>query len=68
MPKDNERGSGFAASTLAATAWLIAFAPERLAAWVDRHPRGEAMEAETRRLIAVKAERKAKQRSATVPA
>lgn len=48
----------FAASTLAATAWLITFAPERLADWIERHPDGAELERETRRLIALKAKRK----------
>jgi hypothetical protein len=30
----------FAESTLQATEWLLVFQPERLAAWLERHPPG----------------------------
>lgn len=54
----SERYQGkFAASTLAATAWVITYTPERLQEWLDRHPDGAALERETRALIAAKAAR-----------
>jgi hypothetical protein len=31
--------AGFAESTLQATEWLMVFHPERLPAWLERHPR-----------------------------
>lgn len=49
--------SKFAASTLAATAWVITYQPERLREWLDRHADGDELERETRALIAEKARR-----------
>lgn len=41
-----------------ATAWIIAFAPGQLPAWLENHQHGAALEAETRRLMALKARRR----------
>lgn len=61
----SERYQGkFAASTLAATAWVITYHPEQLREWLDRHPYGDELERETRALIAEKARRKRAQVSA----
>lgn len=35
---------GFAESTIDATRWLIAHAPDRLAAWLKNHPPGDVLE------------------------
>jgi hypothetical protein len=35
---------GFADSTIDATIWLLAWHPERVKAWLDRHPPGAVLE------------------------
>jgi hypothetical protein len=35
---------GFADSTIDATIWLIAWHPERLKDWLERHPPGDVLE------------------------
>lgn len=50
--------SKFAASTLAATAWVITFVPERLREWQEKHSDGTELVAETRRLIEKKRARR----------
>lgn len=42
---------GFAETTITATMWIICFEPTRLAAWLERHPPGDKLEAIARRRI-----------------
>jgi hypothetical protein len=41
---DQDSEGGMNSTTIAATAWLIKFAPERLAAWLARHPNAAELE------------------------